>query len=207
MNFLSPLLLSISSNLDTFTVGTSYGIKKIHMTKSTILLIAIITSIGTFISMYFGAIIGDFFSIKIANIFGSVLLSLVGVYFIVEHIRIEKKYRGEDISYYVESNSKYKGILEDPIILDTNNSHEIELNKALLLSFALTLNNLGVGFAASITGINIPLSIFFNFIGTVIGFYLGYFINNNYFSKLFMKYATLASGVILIILGLYEIFI
>lgn len=207
MNFLSPLLISISSNLDTFIVGTSYGIKKIRMTKSSLLLITIITSIGTFISMYLGKIIATLFNENIANIFGSILLSLVGVYFIVEHIRIEKKHRGEDISYYVENNLKYKEILENPNIIDTNNSYVIEINEAFLLSCALTLNNLGIGFTASITGISIPLSVFFNFIASVIGFFLGYFINNNYFSKLFMKYATLASGVILIVLGLYEILI
>ena len=34
MIFLSPFLLSISSNLNTLTVSLSYGIKKIHLTKS-----------------------------------------------------------------------------------------------------------------------------------------------------------------------------
>lgn len=207
MNFLSPLLLSISSNLDTFTVGASYGIKKIRMTKSSLLLIAIITSIGTFISMYLGKIIGNFFNQNIANIFGSILLSLVGIYFIIEHVRIEKKHRGEDISCYVESNSKYKVILEDPSIVDIDKSYEISINEALLLSFALTINNLGVGVAASITGVNIPLSVFFNFIVTIISFYLGCFIGNSYLSKFFGKYATLVSGIILILLGIYEAFI
>lgn len=204
MNFLSPLLLSISSNLDTFTVGASYGIKKMRMTKSSLLLIATITSIGTFISMYLGKIISIFLNPNISNIFGSILLSLVGVYFIIEHVRIEKKHRGEDTSCYVESNSKYKVILEEPSIVDIDISYEISINEALLLSFALTINNLGVGVAASITGVNIPLSIFFNFIVTIISFYLGYFIGNSYLSKFFGKYATLVSGIILILLGIYE---
>ena len=54
MNFLSPCLLAISSNLDTLSVATSYGLKKINMTKSSVLLISIITSLGTFFSMYIG---------------------------------------------------------------------------------------------------------------------------------------------------------
>lgn len=206
MNFLSPLLLSISSNLDTFTIGASYGIKKIRMSKSSLLIIAIITSVGTFISMYLGKIISNFFNQSIANIFGSILLGLVGIYFIIEHVRIEKKHRGEDISYYVESNSKYKVILEDPTIIDADRSYEININEALLLSFALTINNLGVGVTASITGVNIPLSIFFNFIVTIISFYFGYFIGNSYLSKLLGKYATFISGIILIMLGIYEAF-
>ena len=207
MNLLSPLLLSISSNLDTFTIGTSYGIKKIRMTKSSLLIISIITSIGTFVSMYIGVLIANFFNQNISNIFGSILLSLIGIYFIIEHVRIEKKHRGEDVSYYVENALKYKKILEESNIIDTSKSYDIYIREIFLLSFALTINNISAGVAASITGINIPISTFFNFIATIISFYLGYFIGNSYFFKLFNKYTTLASGIILIVLGMYEAFI
>lgn len=207
MNFLSPILLSISSNLYTLTAATSYGGKKIHMPKSSIMLIAIITSLGTFISMCAGNVIGYFLGHNLSNIFGSVILSLIGIYFIVEYIRIEKKHRGEDTSYYVESTSKYKEILENPNIVDADNSGEIDIQKSLILSFSLTTNNISVGVAASITGVNIALSVFFNFVFTIISIYLGYFISNSYLSKLFTKYGTLISGIILIIIGIYETFI
>ena len=131
MIFLSPLLLSISSNLDTLAVSLSYGIKKIHLTKSMTLLLAIITSIGTFLSMYLGKLILHLFKPELGNIFGAILLSFTGVYFIVEYIRLEKKHAGYDTSYYFESSLKYKGILENPNIVDSDKSNHIDVLECL----------------------------------------------------------------------------
>jgi len=207
MIFLSPFLLSISSNLNTLRVSLSYGIKKIHLTKSMTLLLAIITSMGTFISMYFGKLILHLFQRSLGNIFGAILLSFIGVYFIVEYIRLETKHAGYDTSYYFEPPIKYKSILENPNIVDSDKSNHIDVWECLKLSFALILNNLCACFAASITGVSISLSVFFNFIITVVSVYLGYFNSNIYISKWFNKYSNLISGVILIILGIYEAFI
>ena len=206
MIFLSPLLLSISSNLDTLTVSLSYGIKKIHLTKSITILLAIITSIGTFLSMYIGKLILHLFKPELGNIFGATLLSFIGVYFIVEYIRLEKKRAGYDTSYYFESSLKYKNILENPTIIDSDKSNHIDIRECLNLSLALILNNLCTCFAASITGVSISLSVFLNFIITIFSIYLGYFNSDIYISKWFSKYSNLISGIILIILGIYEAF-
>ena len=127
MIFLSPFLLSISSNLNTLRVSLSYGIKKIHLTKSMTLLLAIITSMGTFISMYFGKLILHLFQRSLGNIFGAILLSFIGVYFIVEYIRLETKHAGYDTSYYFEPPIKYKSILENPNIVDSDKSNHIDV--------------------------------------------------------------------------------
>ena len=55
--------------------------------------------------------------------------------------------------------------------------------------------------------VSISLSVFFNFIITIVSVYLGYFNSNIYISKWFSKYSNLISGIILIILGIYEAFI
>lgn len=207
MNFLSPLLLSLSLNLNTLTVGISYGIKRIRINRSSVILVAIITSFGTFISMCIGKIIEHFLNSDLSNIFGNVLLILIGIYFIIEFMRIEKKHHGEDTSYYVESTLKYEELLEGPNIIDIDKSGEIDIINSLVLSISLTINSLGAQIAASIAGVNISLSVLFNFIVTIISIYLGYFPYNSCFSKLFIKYAPLASGILLIVLGIYEIFI
>jgi len=207
MIFLSPFLLSISSNLNTLRFSLSYGIKKIHLTKSMTLLLAIITSMGTFISMYFGKLILHLFQQSLGNIFGAILLSFIGVYFIVEYIRLETKHAGYDTSYYFESSLKYENILENTNAIDSYKSNRIDIKDCLNLSLALIQNNLFTGFAASMTGINISISVFFNFIITIISVYLGYLNPDIYISKWFNKYSNLVSGIILIILGIYEAFI
>lgn len=207
MIFLSPLLLSISSNLDTLTASLSYGIKKIHLTKSSTILLAIITSIGTFFSMYLGNLILHLFQPVLGNIFGGILLSFIGVYLIVEYIRLEENHAGYDTSYYFKSRLKYNNILEIPTVIDSAKSKHLDIRICLNLSLVFILNNLFTYFAASITGISISISIFFNFIITIISIYLGHFNSNISILKWFSKYSNLISGIILIILGIYETFL
>lgn len=207
MIILSSFLLVMVLNLNTLRISLSYGIKKIHLTKSIAILLAAITSIGTFLSMYIGKLILFFFSYKLGNVFGGVLLSFTGIYFIVEYIRLEKKRSGYDTSYFFESTLKYKAILENPNITVSNESNTIDVKKSLKLSFSLILNNLCPYFAASITGIDLSLSVFFNFIIALASIYLGHFNNKVHISKWFEKYSMLISGISLIILGIYESFV
>ena len=207
MIFLSPFLLSISSNLNTLRTSLSYGIKKIHLTKSMTLLLAIITSMGTFISMLFGKLLLHLFQQSLGNIFGAILLSFIGVYFIVEYIRLETKHAGYDTSHYFEGSLKFENILENTNAIDSDESNHIDIKECLNLSLALIQNNLFTGFAASMTGISISISVFFNFIITIVCVYLGYLNSDIYISKWFNKYSNLVSGIILIILGIYEAFI
>lgn len=207
MIFLSPLLLSISSNINTVSISSAYGIKKIQLGKSSVLLLAILTSIGTLISMYIGKLLLPLMDLLLANLFGAVLLSYIGISFIVEYIRLEKKRAGYDTSYYFESSLNYKNILENPIIADSDKSNHIDLKECLKLSFAIILNNCCTTFAASITGVNIGFSVFFNFIITILSLYLGYFNSNIHISKWFSKYSNLTCGIILILFGIYEVFI
>ena len=207
MIFLSAFLLSIASNLETLRISLTYGIKKIYLTKSIAILIAITTSMGTLISMYLGKFILNFFKPEHSNIFGGILLSVIGVYFIVEYIRLGEKNSGYDTSYYFESSFKYINILENPDILHSDKLNSIDIKKCLTLSEAIILKNFWTCFAASITGISISLSTIFNFIIIIFCVYLGNFNSNMYISKWFTKYSNLISGVILIVLGLYETFI
>lgn len=207
MIFLSPLLLAISSNLDILTVSLSYGIKKIHLNKSNALLLATTTSICTFLSMYIGKLLLYLFQPWLSNIFGAILLSFIGVYFIVEYMQLENNHARYDTSFYFENLSKYKNILENPHIIDSDKSNTINVRQCLNISFVLTVNNLLTSFAASITGVNLSLSIFFNFIITIISIYFGYLNSYIYISKWFNKYSNLVSGIILMILGIYEAFV
>jgi len=207
MIFLSAFLFSIASNLETLRISLTYGIKNIYLTKSIAILLATTTSISTFISMYIGKLVLHLFNPELGNIFGGILLSFIGVYFLVEYIRLEEKHEGYDTSCYFQNSLKYVSILENPDIVSLDKSNSIDIKKCLSLSQAFILNNLFTCFAASITSISISLSVIFNFIIVIFCVYLGNFNSNMYISKWFTKYSNLISGIILIVLGLYETFI
>lgn len=207
MIFLSAFLLSIALNLETLRISLSYGIEKIYLTKSISISLAIITSVGIFISMYIGKLILCLFPHQLSNIFGAVLLSFIGVYFIIEYMRLENKRVGYDTSDYFESTLKYKNILENPSIIASYKSNHISILEYLRLSTSFISNNMLTFFAASITGISISFSIFLNFIIVLFCVYLGVFNSNIYISKWFGKYSNLISGFILITLGILETFV
>ncbi|OVE67142.1 hypothetical protein CCS79_15895 [Clostridium diolis] len=207
MILISPLLLAISTNIVTLSVFLSYGIKKIHLSKSNSILLAIVTSASTFVSMYIGKLILPLIDPKVSNIFGAILLSYIGISFIVENIRLEKKCLGYDTSFYYESSFKYKNLLEDSYILNLDNSHNINLRKCLALSISLSVNNICTNFAASITSVNLSISVFLNFIISILFVYIGYFNRNINFSKYLIRYSNFISGIVLIAFGIYEIFV
>ena len=204
MNLISAILLSLSANLDTFTVAISYGIKKIKLSISNILLITFITTLGTFASMSLGLGLTQFISVYTANLIGSLMLIGIGIWILVDFFK--QSHKKNQISS-IENNSTYSQILSDPIVADKDHSGDIDFKESITLSLALTINNLGIGIAASIAGINIYLNTICTFIVTILSIVVGISIGSSYLSNLCGKYAGLISGLVIILLGLYEAFL
>lgn len=205
MNYMTALLLSVSANLDTLAVCISYGMKKVKLSIIASLLISLITSLGTFLSMLLGSIITNFISPKIVTSIGGILLLILGIKIIVDFI---KKYRKKHIrSLSRDKKLSYSEILDNPVKADIDNSGHIDLKECITLSIALTLNNLNVGVAASIAGISILLNTVFTFILTLISIGLGFYIGSKYASKIVGEYSDLISGLLLSMLGIYQILI
>ena len=204
MNYMTAILLSLSANLDTFAVCISYGIKKVKISFIGALLISLITSLGTFLSMYLGKVITNFISPKIVNIIGGILLLILGLKIVIDFL---KKYKESHIKDLLRHKKvSYGEILDNPIKADIDNSGDIDIKECITLSIALTLNNLSVGVAASIAGISILLNTLFTFILTWLNIGIGFYIGRRYASKLLGKYSDLISGFLITILGIYQIF-
>ena len=63
IHILSSVIISVSSNIDEFAVAVAYGIKKVRISSSANLLIAIISSLGTFLSMSIGEMISGYLAL------------------------------------------------------------------------------------------------------------------------------------------------
>ncbi|WP_242846022.1 manganese efflux pump [Clostridium novyi] len=97
--------------------------------------------------------------------------------------------------------------MDNPEQADVDNSGSIDLKESLALALALTINNFGLGLGASIAGLNIVLTVLFTFLSSVLTIKLGEVTGKKYLSKVFGKYASLISSIIIIIIGLYELFL
>lgn len=198
INLLLSLLSAITSNLDTLAVSIAYNIKGIKINKNYNFLISLISTFGTFISMLFGKYLNFIIPINCIEYICSFILIFIGIYFIFQFY-IEKKANS--------NSSNYLKILKNPLEADFNKSGTLELNEIIVLGLTLTINNLGVGVSISIAGVDIWLMTILTFIMTFIFIEFGSFIVNSKIFKLIGEYASLLSGIIIIIIGLFSIII
>ena len=197
---LSALLFSLSSNLDNVVVGIAYGIKKIKIGIIANLIIAIVTSTGTFLSMSVGVYISKFLPLSVANGLGAVVIIILGVYFVTQSIiKLVNNTKSKELAL-----KNITDMIEYAEKSDLDNSGDISMKEALIIAFGLTFNNLGTGVAASITGVSIQFTVISTFILSILTIIFGEAVGNHVLGKFLGKYAPLFSGILLIILGIIE---
>ncbi|ERK30017.1 manganese efflux pump [Clostridium intestinale] len=198
---LSAMLFALYSNLDNLVIGIAYGIKKINIKIFSNLIIAFITSTGTFLAMSIGFYITNFLPHNISNALGSLLIIFLGGYFIYKsEINLINNSKSNDLAL-----KDIDDMIEYAKKTDLDNSGDINMRESLLISFGLALNNLGSGVAASVTGISISLTVVFTFILSIFTIIIGQYLGNSFLGKLLGRYAPLLSGFLLIILGILEL--
>lgn len=198
----SALLFSLSSNLDNVVIGIAYGIKKIRIGFGANLIIAFVTSIGTFLSMSAGKYISRFLPTYVANALGAIIIIVLGVYFLfTSAIKLAKDASSKELAL-----KNITEMLEYAQKSDTDNSGDISMKESLIVAFGLTFNNVGTGIAASITGVDIRITSIATFMLSLITILFGESIGNHVLGNFFGKYAPLISGILLTILGFFELF-
>lgn len=206
MHILSILLFAVSSSSDNLVVGLSYGARRVSINLINNILVSLISGVGTLLAMSFGKIFLCFISSKHANIIGSCILILFGVYLLINLLRNTpgnvnpKEMKEKNFRYYENS-------LRNPEIVDTNNSKTIEFKEAITLAIILCLNNIGLGIGASITGLNIVLTSISSLFFSLIFIPTGHFIGTKVLSEKLSKYSEVVSACIIIVLGIYELLI
>ena len=93
-------------------------------------------------------------------------------------------------------------MLSHPEAADTDHSGSIELKESVALALALTLNNLAVGIAAGVAGLNIWVVTVFTFLFTFLSMILGTGLGRSFLAVWLGKYASLLSGCVIFLIGL-----
>ena len=178
MHILSVLLFAIAANLDCLAIGLSYGIKNIKINSRNNLLIATITTLGTFFAMLLGTILKHYLTLTFINQIGSLLLIILGLF-----------------------------SLAPQKTTDSAIFQEITPSQTVLLSLALAMNNMALGVGASLTGLPYLTTCWISFIVSFLFIQIPQLMAQKYLSKHLEKYAPLLSGIIILCVGLYEFFI
>lgn len=197
-HLLSSVLLAFSANVDNLAVGIAYGVKRIAIGTLSNLIIAIVSAAGTYASMSAGKLISAVLPLNVANWLGSILLIAIGIWTIWDTYRT-KPTRQQD-----PSDLAYTTFIADPARADRDHSRIIDAKESIVLALALTLNNLGSGIGAGISGLDIPLTTLLTFIFSLLAVTIGYFLGARFTTTLSGQLTGIASGLLLIGLGIYE---
>jgi putative sporulation protein YtaF len=207
---LPALLLALSSNLDNVGVGVAYGIRRVCVPFASNLVIALITGIGTLAAMLAGKTIGSFLEPRVAHLLGGALLTGLGIWVAFQesraivqresppHAGMNRRIRGASLV------SRIGTILDNPFSVDRDFSRHIDRKEALLLGFALSLNNVVNGVAAGIAGLDpLPVTILvciFSVLTIWVGMSAGY----RFGARATGRFPGVISGLLLIALGIYQ---
>jgi putative sporulation protein YtaF len=206
-------LLSLACSLDNIGVGIAYGVRKLSIPFGTNLLIAGLTAAGTLLVMLGGHLVTRLIHPKVAILMGGVIIILAGAWVVLQETFWRQPAKPpEELQLIaltgvpeVSLLKKIVMILDNPFIADQDFSGHIDLKEGVILGLALLLNNLPIGVVAGLLGLSpvlIAISLIVLSILTIwIGISAGYFLGNHWLGRL----SGPISGVILIIIGVYEI--
>jgi putative sporulation protein YtaF len=201
MHWLTILFIGIAANLDNLGIGVSYSLKSTRIPFVSNLLIAVVSMVAAYLSITAGSLVSQFISLSIANFVGGFLLIFLGFKCIIESFKQEK----ETATVAVHSNSKMTKVMKEPDALDLNNDKVISWKESILLGLALAINCLALGLGAGITGVSplfATISIGIFSILTIAG---GTLVGSKLCDSGIGKYSNLAAGLMLVLIGIYEI--
>ncbi|MFS0865234.1 sporulation membrane protein YtaF [Fredinandcohnia sp. 179-A 10B2 NHS] len=210
--FASLILLAFAVSLDSFSVGFTYGIRKMQIPFKSIITIACCSAVILMASMGLGKSIAVFLSPEIAERLGGLVLVLIGAWVLYQFFRpssqsTEQTNEEEEkvlVKVEIKSLGLVINILKKPMVADFDKSGTITGLEAFMLGLALSLDAFGAGIGAALLGFS-PwmmallvafMSSLFVFLGIKSG---------TIFSKFkWVKKFSFLPGVLLIVIGIWK---
>ncbi|MFD1737131.1 sporulation membrane protein YtaF [Bacillus salitolerans] len=207
---LSLLLLAFAVSLDSFSVGFTYGLRKMHLPIRSIIIISICSAITLMVAMGVGHMITNFLSPVWAEKVGGIVLVLIGAWVLYQFFKPEKKQMETNqekilVKFEIKSLGLVIHILRKPLEADFDRSGTITGIEAFLLGVALSLDAFGAGIGAALLGYSpIFMAITVAFMSSLflsVGLKSGQLCSNHEW----MQKCSFLPGVLLIIIGIIKI--
>ena len=195
MQWLTILLIGVAANIDNLGISVSYGLKSNKIPLFSNLVIAFISMICAFISITTGSFLSQYFSQSIANYIGGSLIIGLGVWFIITSPAFITKNSNRNETSYSSFTPKL------------DKAKAITWKESILLGFVLAINCLTIGFGAGITGVSPVFTSISIGVFSVISISLGVMVGNKIGNTFFGRYSNGIAGLLLILIGIYEIII
>lgn len=206
---ITALVLGVAANLDNFGIGISYGIQKVRIPFLSNFFIALLSGVIAFLSVLTGQVLSQF--VVVANFIGALMIISIGIW-----VMIHKSTSVQALPVSVSFNKAYTipltplgwvvQITKNPSSADLDANGFISAKEAIALGITLSFNCIATGFGAGLTGLPpLPVAIsvsLFSMLTISVGYWTGWKTASNRLER----WSQAASGILLILIGIYEIF-
>ncbi|PLR81494.1 sporulation membrane protein YtaF [Bacillus canaveralius] len=154
---ISLLLLAFAVSLDSFSVGFTYGLRKMRIPFKSIIIIACCSAASLMAAMAVGRILVAFLSTAAADRIGGLIFVLLGAWILFQVFRPAKTKDGSFeektiVNFEIKSLGLAVNILRKPMAADLDKSGTITGIEAVLLGLALSFDAFGAGVGAAMLG-------------------------------------------------------
>lgn len=177
----AAFVFALACNLDTLLLAMGYAVRGAHMPRGGILIIALVTTAVTWLSLALGDAAAWILTPAASRVLGGLALVGIGLWFLLDCLRR----------------------------LGQEEKQAIPVSRGLwdcvALSATLAVNNAGVGVAAGAAGVDVPAAAAVNFAVTLLSLPLGWALGRRLAGRWLDRLALLITGLLLVLLGLWEI--
>lgn len=158
MQYMSLFLLAFAVSLDSFSVGLTYGLRKLKIPFKSIFVIACCSAITLLASMMIGQLLTKVLPPALTERLGGFILIVIGAWVLYQFFRSNERDDEAEVDEKTIFNVEIKSlgiviqILQKPTAADMDQSGTITGVEALLLGVALSLDAFGAGFGAALLG-------------------------------------------------------
>ncbi|MEH7300412.1 sporulation membrane protein YtaF [Neobacillus drentensis] len=206
----SLLILAFALSLDSFSVGFTYGLRKMVMPIKSVLVIATCSAASLMIAVSIGHGLEKVISPNITAKLGGFILIALGAWVLYQFFRPEKEkelveHEKTIVNLEIRSLGLAISILKKPMSADFDQSGTITGIEALMLGFALSLDAFGAGIGAAMLGFP-PLYLALTVAVMSSLFVLLGIKSGTFFHKFdWIQKFTFLPGVLLIIIGIWKL--
>jgi putative sporulation protein YtaF len=195
-------VLAIATSLDSLGVGVAYGLSGTRVRLSAHVCISAIMMAITWASVGLGNHLSRYLPDSLTHLLSAAFFCGIGLWILWPLLRKKRRTQQSDPPDRAPTLTQ---VLEDPQTADRDGSRDIDLREAVLLGFALSLNNIGGGVSAGLIRLSAFwmafLSVFFNVLCLTGGHLVGRWMGATRLSR----YAQILSGVLLVMVGLWQL--
>lgn len=209
MELLTLLAFALALNMDALGTGVAYGIRKIRIPFTSLLIISGMSVLTVLFSMLAGKMVSQLISPLFAHRMGGILLLLVGLWILVQSIRDTREEHLTEETTVMQIRIKSLGlviqILREPSKADLDSSGVISSQEAILLGAALAMDAFGAGFAVSMFGFSPLVTAAVVGIGHIVLTIVGLWLGKTCSCSNLGRQLAMLPGCILIAMGIFKI--